>query len=448
MKQRVLIGAIALAGMAGSMLVGASAAHSHGYITNTATEGELTARVAMDENKPHLGDIQYEPQSVEGHGDEGGAPLSGLTDGKIASAGVAMAAGLDKQSADLWAKQDVKTGPVKVNWNFTAPHKTDYYAYYITKQGWDPDKPLKKSDFEKVTHIERNGEIPALGGANAPQTLNIPADRSGYHVILGQWEIDDTRMAFYNVMDVNVQGKGVEDTEAPSVPGDLAASNVTHNSARLDWRPSKDNVGVTGYDVYRDGTKVSTTEGTSFTDKGLKAETAYTYQVVARDAAGNTSDKSTVLKVTTKAVPADTEAPTAPGHLHAHHTTSSEVMLMWSESSDDVAVTGYEIFRDGKKTGAVQDATTYTDKSVEPGTTYTYKVRALDGAGNTSEFSKSIEVKVPASDGTEIPEWDPKGTYEKGDKVTHKGTTYVCVQSHQGNGDPNWITALSLWQQA
>ncbi|MFI1966542.1 carbohydrate-binding protein, partial [Streptomyces pathocidini] len=35
--------------------------------------------------------------------------------------------------------------------------------------------------------------------------------------------------------------------------------------------------------------------------------------------------------------------------------------------------------------------------------------------------------------------------YTKGDRVTHNGTTYQCVQSYQGNGDPNWINALSLW---
>ncbi|MDR2996205.1 MAG: hypothetical protein LBV11_20790, partial [Bacillus cereus] len=42
--------------------------------------------------------------------------------------------------------------------------------------------------------------------------------------------------------------------------------------------------------------------------------------------------------------------------------------------------------------------------------------------------------------------WDPKKAYTKGDKVEHQGTVYEAVQNHQGNGDLNWIFALSLWK--
>ncbi|MFL6111053.1 MAG: GH12 family glycosyl hydrolase domain-containing protein [Catenulispora sp.] len=82
------------------------------------------------------------------------------------------------------------------------------------------------------------------------------------------------------------------DTTPPSVPSNVAVSGVTSSSAALTWSPSSDNVGVTGYRVYRNGTQVGTASGTSFTDTGLSASTQYTYTVAAYDAAGNVSAQS------------------------------------------------------------------------------------------------------------------------------------------------------------
>ncbi|PHG39806.1 carbohydrate-binding protein, partial [Bacillus toyonensis] len=46
---------------------------------------------------------------------------------------------------------------------------------------------------------------------------------------------------------------------------------------------------------------------------------------------------------------------------------------------------------------------------------------------------------------TSYEKWDPKKAYTKGDKVEHQGKVYEAIQNHQGNGDPNWIFALALW---
>ncbi|GAA4888433.1 cellulase family glycosylhydrolase [Streptomyces coeruleoprunus] len=90
------------------------------------------------------------------------------------------------------------------------------------------------------------------------------------------------------------------DTTPPTAPTGLAATTTT-GSVTLTWRPATDNVGVTGYDVHRDGTRVNTTPvtGTTFTDSGRSPSTAYTYVVRARDAAGNVSAASAALSVTT-----------------------------------------------------------------------------------------------------------------------------------------------------
>jgi hypothetical protein len=99
-------------------------------------------------------------------------------------------------------------------------------------------------------------------------------------------------------------GGGGNDTQAPSVPGQPAASNVTSSSVNLTWAASTDNVGVTGYDVLRStgggaATVVGTTSGTSFAATGLSGNTTYTFSVRARDAAGNTSAASAGRTVTT-----------------------------------------------------------------------------------------------------------------------------------------------------
>ncbi|NUW37765.1 fibronectin type III domain-containing protein [Nonomuraea sp. SMC257] len=92
---------------------------------------------------------------------------------------------------------------------------------------------------------------------------------------------------------------GGGDTQAPSVPGGLRSTGVTSSSVSLAWNASTDNVGVTGYDVYRGSALVSTVTGTSYTDSGLSASTSYTYTVRARDAAGNVSAASAAVTATT-----------------------------------------------------------------------------------------------------------------------------------------------------
>src|SRR5437763_16996386 len=89
------------------------------------------------------------------------------------------------------------------------------------------------------------------------------------------------------------------DTIAPATPTGLAASAVTSTSLTLSWSPASDNVGVTGYRVYRDGTLVASPGGTSVSITGLLASVLYSFTVSAVDAAGNASASSAPLSVTT-----------------------------------------------------------------------------------------------------------------------------------------------------
>ncbi|WHY31506.1 M60 family metallopeptidase [Bacillus wiedmannii] len=140
----------------------------------------------------------------------------------------------------------------------------------------------------------------------------------------------------------------------------------------------------------------------------------------------------------------DTEAPTQPQELYASNLTSNSVELKWNPSTDNVSVKEYQVLRDGQLIQTVQ-GTTYTDQNLTVNKEYKYAVKAVDAAGNTSIQSNILPVKTKDRN-TSYEKWDPKKAYTKGDRVEHQGKVYEAIQNHQGNGDPNWIFALSLWK--
>ncbi|GAB1818272.1 glycosyl hydrolase family 18 protein [Herbidospora sp. RD11066] len=185
-------------------------------------------------------------------------------------------------------------------------------------------------------------------------------------------------------------GTGGGDTTAPSTPANLAVTGVTSSSVSLSWNASTDNVGVTGYLVYRGGTLVTTVTGTTFTDTGRAASTAYTYQVRARDAANNQSGLSNSVTGTTSGTGGpDTTAPSTPGGLTVTGVTSNSVSLGWNASTDNVGVTGYLIYRGGTLVTTIT-GTSFTDTGRAANTAYTYQVRARDAANNQSALSSSV----------------------------------------------------------
>ncbi|PQQ49211.1 M60 family metallopeptidase [Bacillus thuringiensis] len=140
----------------------------------------------------------------------------------------------------------------------------------------------------------------------------------------------------------------------------------------------------------------------------------------------------------------DTEAPTQPQGLYANNLTSNSVELKWNPSTDNIGVKEYQVLRDGQLIQTVQ-GTTFIDQNLTANKEYKYAVKAVDAAGNTSIQSEILPVKTKDQN-ISYEKWDPKKAYTKGDKVEHQGTVYEAVQNHQGNGDPNWIFALSLWK--
>jgi chitodextrinase/glucose/arabinose dehydrogenase len=352
----------------------------------------------------------------------------------------------------------------------------------------------------------------------------------------------------------------VADTQAPSVPGNVRTGSVTETSLTLNWAASTDNVGVTGYDVYRGAVRIETVTGTTYSVTGLTGGTSYTFSVRAKDAADNVSDPGTttvstpgggggcvptttyvsdlpwtsmvngwgdverdrsngemgnadgrtltirgqtyskglgvhalsrvvyalngnwnrfratvgvddevspqsrasiifevragenllyrsdtlrrasapvqvdidvtnqpqlVLIVTdagdgadsdhgdwadarlertcgsTPPPVADTQAPSVPGNVRTGSVTQTSLTLAWRASTDNVRVTGYDVYQGSTLLGSVTD-TTYNVTGLTAGTPYTFSVRAKDAAGNTSAPG-STTVSTPGSGGGCVP---------------------------------------------
>ena len=94
----------------------------------------------------------------------------------------------------------------------------------------------------------------------------------------------------------------VADTVPPTVPTNLTATAISSTQINLTWTASTDNVGVTGYQIFRNGVQVGTSATNSYSDSGLTASTTYTYTVSAYDAAGNVSAQSSAANATTLAM--------------------------------------------------------------------------------------------------------------------------------------------------
>lgn len=180
------------------------------------------------------------------------------------------------------------------------------------------------------------------------------------------------------------------DTIAPTAPEALTVSGKTLTSVNLTWTASTDNVGVKEYEIYRNGSKIGTATSTSYADNGLTPNTTYNYYVKAKDAAGNLSAASQTVAAKTDE---DTSPPSTPAGLAVSSKTESSVKLTWNASTDNIAITGYNVYRDGVKVGTAT-TTSYTDSGLNADTSYTYRVQAFDIAGNMSEVSSEVAVKT------------------------------------------------------
>jgi uncharacterized delta-60 repeat protein len=239
------------------------------------------------------------------------------------------------------------------------------------------------------TTFSGDGKVTTDFGGGGDQASAVAIQGDGRIVAAG-------RVVSGGTHDFAVARYTVSDTQSPSVPTNLQATAVNSSRIDLSWTASTDNVGVTGYDIFRDGAFLANVGNvTTYSDTTAAPSTTYTYRVRARDGADNVSTLSDPATATTPAPP-DTEVPTIPTGLSATAMSPTRVDLSWTASTDNVGVTGYEIFRNGSLLDSVGSVTAYSDTTVSPSTTYSYQVRARDAAGNPSGLSNTATVTTPA----------------------------------------------------
>ena len=220
--------------------------------------------------------------------------------------------------------------------------------------------------------------------------------------------------------------EAVADTTVPETPKYATAADVTESTAAISWEEALDNVAVTGYNVYVNGEKVNDEliTDTSYTVTGLTDNTEYTVTVTAVDAAENESEASEAVTFTT--AEADREAPSAPASVAAADITRAGAAISWKASVDNVGVTGYDVYVNGKKDNdALVKDTAYELSNLKQDTSYKVEVYALDAKGNRSEAgSVTFKTLKAYADGlSDTKDADGNWYYYKNDKVDTGVTT-------------------------
>ncbi len=187
----------------------------------------------------------------------------------------------------------------------------------------------------------------------------------------------------------------VVDTTAPSTPANLTATPASSTQVNLSWTAATDNVGVTGYRVYRGGVQVGTPTATAFSDTGLTAGATYSYTVSAIDAAGNESAQTAAVQATTP-VP-DTTAPVVAISAPADAATVSGNVTVSADATDTGSgVHDVQFYLEGTPTTDVTTAPYSYQWNTATSANGTYHLTAVakDNAGNLSATSATVTVTV------------------------------------------------------
>ncbi|BBB33105.1 hypothetical protein TTHT_1617 [Thermotomaculum hydrothermale] len=257
--------------------------------------------------------------------------------------------------------------------------------------------------------IYRNGtKIITVSGTSTSYTDNSCSPNTEYtYYLKSRDSVGNVSPASSSITVTTPESE--QDTVPPSIPTGLTVVSTGENFIAIKWDPSTDTggSGLGGYKIYRGPSEIATVgpNTTTYTDEGLQPDTEYTYHVRAFDNAGNYSDFSDGLTVRTRPHEEDTTPPTTPQNLQAQTVDDNSIRLTWEASSDSggSGLAGYRIYREdvdnyGTAIAVVDASTTeYTNTGLQAGTTYRYKVKAVDNAGNMSDFSNVAEATTTDS---------------------------------------------------
>lgn len=304
----------------------------------------------------------------------------------------------------------------------TADDNGDTYADGVLQETFDPEDPSFWTYFflqgtsMAAPHVSGTAALmisanPAVTASQVKRALEVTAvDRgaAGWDMYYGYGQIDADR-AIAAVLDTSAPTWSYG-SSLSSVPGDT--------SANLSWTPAMDNIAVTDYVIWLDGSPVATTASNSYTLNGLAPATTYSVAVEAGDLMDNWSSggPSTTFKTTGSA---DTQSPYWPAGADLDVVTGDDwVYLSWDAATDNVGVAGYRIRQDG--VAVLTTNNTWADiEGLTEGTNYEFLIEAGDAAGNWSTTGLSIQL---TTEDWSSPEWVSGGDLHVTDVFADRAT--------------------------
>ena len=235
------------------------------------------------------------------------------------------------------------------------------------------------------------------------QTLRLRGTKTQMLLLPGRWfwkvrSAGKINSRWSNIRQVVVRPKG--DPYPPTRPTALRVTAVAENSVTVSFGESKDNRGVTRYELLAGKGKVlARGTGAPIIARGLACATTFVFRVRAVDAAGRTSRESPVARARTRAC-THHAAPAAPANIRAVTVADTSVALAWDPAVDsDGTVRRYAVYRNGLLLG--QPTTTgYVARSLAPSTPYRFTVTAIAGAGHRSPegvLDTATQAPLPAT---------------------------------------------------
>ena len=280
------------------------------------------------------------------------------------------------------------------------------YAVHRVQLTWDASCATAYQVQTSPDHVTWTNIYTTTAGKGGVENLTGLSGTGRYVRMNGTKRCRSDSTKGYSLQEFAVYGTG-GDTVPPGVPGTPTLVGDTASSVTIAWTAATDNVGVTGYDIYHDGQLCASVDGNTLTGTctGLSPKTPYGFYVNARDAAGNVSQPSGTLSVTTPSSD-DHTAPSVPTGVHTTSVTSTSIALAWTASTDDTGVTGYTVYdvttSPRTKIGASSGSTPSASLgALTPGHTYKLVVTASDANKNESGPSAELDVTTPTGDCTQ-----------------------------------------------
>ncbi|MEU4703403.1 fibronectin type III domain-containing protein [Nonomuraea dietziae] len=205
-------------------------------------------------------------------------------------------------------------------------------------------------------------------------------------------EVDAVDGAGHRSAKAQLNAQAEVDASPPSVPPNLQVTHARPYEIQVTWDAASDNVGVAGYGVYLDGTKVGDDVpfgSRIFVFGALTPETTYQIAIDAADASGNRSGKAQVTQIT----PAD-QPPGTPPNLRVTDVTYTSWAVAWDVAADDVALTGYDIELDGQLVATDTTVRELSRSGLTDDTPYTVRVWGVDHIGQRSTTPAELVVRT------------------------------------------------------